>query len=124
MYYCKERCEVIKIIKKKINISDELKTDKLIYRVPTFYFTIYTEVKEEPKPKKEEYIIENIAKALEENIECLMKVKNKFHYLGYFEDKRAIGTKIEYLKLQNTILKNIYLILKMRKTMPTKHCLS
>ena len=124
MYYCKERCEVIKIIKKKINISDELKTDKLIYRVPTFYFTIYTEVKEEPKPKKEGYIIENIAKALEENIECLMKVKNKFHYLGYFEDERAIGTKIEYLKLQNTILKNIYLILKMRKTMPTKHCLS
>ena len=54
---------------------------------------------------KEEYIIENIAKALEENIECLIKVKNKFHYLGYFEDERAIGTKIEYLKLQNTTLK-------------------
>ena len=48
---------MIKIIKKKINMSDELKTDKLIYRVPTFYFTICTEVKEEPKPKKEEYII-------------------------------------------------------------------
>ena len=62
-------------------------------------------VKEEPKPKKEEYIIENIVKALEENIECLIKVKNKFHYLGYFEDERAIGTKIEYLKLQNTTLK-------------------
>ena len=115
---------MIKIIKKKINMSDELKTDKLIYRISTLYFTIYTEVKEEPKPKKEEYIIENIAKTLEENIECLIKVKNKFHYLGYFEDERAIGTKIEYLKLQNTILKNIYIILKMRKTMPTKHCLS
>ena len=63
------------------------------------------EVKEELKPKKEEYIIENIAKALVENIECLMKVKNKFHYLGYFEDERAIGAKIEYLKFQNTILK-------------------
>ena len=62
------------------------------------------EVKEEPKPK-EEYIIDNIAKALEENIECLIKVKNRFHYLGYFEDERAIGTKIEYLKLQNTTLK-------------------
>lgn len=34
-----------------------------------------------------------------------MKVKNKFHNLGYFEDERAIGTKIEYLKLPNTILK-------------------
>ena len=63
------------------------------------------EVKEETKPQKEEYIVENIAKALEENIECLIKVKNKFHYLGYFEDERAIGTKIEYLKLQNTTLK-------------------
>lgn len=34
------------------------------------------EVKEEPKPKKDEYVIENIAKTLEENIECLIKVKN------------------------------------------------
>ena len=59
------------------------------------------EVKEEQKPKKDEYIIENIAKSLEENIECLIKVKNKFHYLGYFEDERAIGTKIEALKIQN-----------------------
>ena len=49
--------------------------------------------------------MENIAKALEENINCLIKVKNRFHHLGYFEDERAIGTKIEYLKLQNTILK-------------------
>ena len=49
--------------------------------------------------------MENIVKALEENIECLIKVKNEFHYLGYFEDERAIVTKIEYLKLQNTTLK-------------------
>ena len=63
------------------------------------------EVKEERKPKKDEYIIENIVKELEENINCLIKVKNRFHHLGYFEDERAIGTKIEYLKLQNTTLK-------------------
>lgn len=66
------------------------------------------EVKEEPKPKKEEYIIENIVKALEENIECLMKVKKRFHYLGYFEDERAIGTKIEFLKILNsTVVKSL-----------------
>ena len=53
--------------------------------------------------------------ALEENIECLMKVKNKFHYLGYFEDERAIGTKIEYLKLQNTILKKYILNIENEK---------
>lgn len=63
------------------------------------------EVKEEQKIKKDEYVIENIVKALEENIECLTKVKNKFHYLGYFEDERAIETKIELLKLQNSTLK-------------------
>ena len=33
-------------------------------------------------------------------IEYLIKVKNRFHYLGYFEDERAIETKIEFLKLQ------------------------
>ena len=63
------------------------------------------EVKEEQKPKKDEYVIENIVKALEENIECLIKVKNRFHHLGYFEDERAIGTKIEFLKIQNSTLK-------------------
>ena len=62
------------------------------------------EVKEEQKPKKDEYVIENIVKALEENIECLIKVKNRFHHLGYFEDERAIGTKIEFLKIQNSMI--------------------
>ena len=65
-------------------------------------------VKEEPKPQKEEYIIKNIVKALEESIECLIKVKNKFHYLGYFEDERAIGIKIEFLKILNsTVIKKL-----------------
>ena len=63
------------------------------------------EVKEEQKPKKEEYIIEKILKTLEENIDCLIKVKNKFHYLGYFENEQAIGTKIEALKIQNSEIK-------------------
>ena len=67
------------------------------------------EVKEEQKPKKDEYIIENIAKVLEENIECLIKVKNKFHHLGYFEDEQAIGTKIENLKIQNSEIKEYLL---------------
>ena len=63
------------------------------------------EVKEEIKNSIGEYIIEKILKTLEENIDCLIKVKNKFHYLGYFEDERAIGTKIEALKIQNSEIK-------------------
>ena len=66
-------------------------------------------VKEEQKPKKDEYIIENIVKALEENINWLIKVKNKFHYLGYFENEQAIGTKIENLKIQNSEIKEYLL---------------
>lgn len=85
----------------KVNLSQS----EYIRNLIVGYEIKIPEVKEEPKPKKEEYIIENIAKALEENIECLIKVKNRFHYLGYFEDERAIGTKIEYLKLQNSTLK-------------------
>lgn len=64
-------------------------------------------VNEAPKPKKEEYIIENVIKALEENIECLTKVKDRFRYLGYFNDEQAIAIKIDALKiLNNTIRKN------------------
>lgn len=63
------------------------------------------EVKEETKNSIGEYIIEKILKTLEENINCLIKVKNKFHYLGYFENEQAIGTKIETLKIQNSEIK-------------------
>ena len=63
------------------------------------------EVKEETKNSIGEYIIEKIFKTLEENINCLIKVKNKFHYLGYFENEQAIGTKIEALKIQNSEIK-------------------
>ena len=92
---------ILKRDSSKLNLSQSEYIRNLIIG----YEIKFSEVKEEPKPKKEEYIIENVVKALEENIECLIKVKNKFHYLGYFEDERAIGTKIEYLKLQNTTLK-------------------
>lgn len=92
---------ILKRDSSKLNLSQSEYIRNLIIG----YEIKFPEVKEEPKPKKDEYIIENIVKALEENIECLMKGKNKFHYLGYFEDERAIGTKIEYLKLQNTTLK-------------------
>ena len=63
------------------------------------------EVKEETKNSIGEYIIEKILKTLEGNINCLIKVKNKFHYLGYFENEQAIGTKIEALKIQNNEIK-------------------
>ena len=67
------------------------------------------EVKEETKNSIGEYIIEKILKTLEENINCLIKVKNKFHYLGYFENQQAIGTKIENLKIQNSEIKEYLL---------------
>lgn len=92
---------ILKRESSKLNLSQS----EYIRNLIVGYEIKIPEVKKEPKSKKEEYIMENVAKALEENIECLMKVKNKFHYLGYFEDERAIGTKIEYLKLQNTTLK-------------------
>lgn len=63
------------------------------------------EVKEETKNSIGEYIIEKILKTLEENINCLIKVKNKFHYLGYFENEQTIGAKIENLKIQSSEIK-------------------
>ena len=92
---------ILKRASSKLNLSQS----KYIRNLIVGYEIKIPKVKEEPKPKKDEYIIENIVKAFEENIECLTKVKNRFHYLGYFEDERAIATKIEYLKSQNTTLK-------------------
>ena len=92
---------ILKRASSKLNLSQSEYIRNLIIG----YEIKIPEVKEEQKPKKEKYIIENIAKALEENIECLTKVKNRFHHLGYFEDERAIGTKIEFLKIQNSTLK-------------------
>ena len=68
-----------------------------------------SKIKEEIKTNIDKYIIEKILKVLEENINCLIKVKNKFHYLGYFENEQAIETKIENLKIQNSEIKE-YLI--------------
>mgnify|MGYP004644804987 FL=1 len=94
-----------KFILKRDSSKLKLSQSEYIRNLIIGYEIKVPEVKEEPKPKKDEYIIGNIVKAFEENIECLTKVKNRFHYLGYFEDERAIATKIEYLKLQNTTLK-------------------
>lgn len=68
-----------------------------------------SKIKEEIKTNIDKYIIEKILKVLEENINCLIKVKNKFHYLGYFENEQAIGTKIENLKIQNSEIKEYLL---------------
>ena len=94
-----------KIILKNNSAKLNLSQSEYIRNLIIGYEIKIPEVKEETKPKKDEYIIENILKALEENIECLINVKNRFRYLGYFRDEEAIGTKIEYLKLQNTTLK-------------------
>ena len=92
---------ILKRDSSKLNLSQSEYIRNLIIG----YEVKNSEVKEEIKTNIDKYIIEKILKTLEENINCLIKVKNKFHYLGYFEDERAIGTKIEYLKLQNTTLK-------------------
>ena len=92
---------ILKRNSSKLNLSQSEYIRNLIIG----YEVKNTKVKEETKNSIDEYIIEKIFKTLEENINCLIKVKNKFHYLGYFEDERAIGTKIEVLKTQNREIK-------------------
>ena len=92
---------ILKRDSSKLNLSQSEHIRNLIigYKVKN------PEVKEEIKNSIGEYIIEKILKTLEENINCLIKVKNKFHYLVYFENEQAIGTKIEALKIQNSEIK-------------------
>ena len=62
-------------------------------------------VKEEPKYKKDDQILGDVVKALEDNINCLIVVKNRFHWLGYLEDERSLWVRIEVLKAKNDMLK-------------------
>ena len=87
---------ILKRASSKLNLSQSEYIRNLIIG----YEIKIPEIKTEQKTKKDEYIIENIVKALEENINCLIKVKNKFHHLGYFEDEQSIA---EYLDFYNTI---------------------
>lgn len=92
---------ILKRNSSKLNLSQSEYIRNLIIG----YEVKNTKVKEETKNSIGEYIIEKILKTLEENINCLIKVKNKFHYLGYFENEQAIRTKIEALKIQNSEIK-------------------
>lgn len=94
-----------KFILKRDSAKLNLSQSEYIRNLIIGYEVKNPEVKEEIKNSIGEYIIEKILKTLEENIDCLIKVKNKFHYLGYFENEQAIGTKIEALKIQNSEIK-------------------
>lgn len=94
-----------KFILKRDSSNLNLSQSEYIRNLIIGYEVKNPEVKEEIKNSIGEYIIEKILKTLEENIDCLIKVKNKFHYLGYFENEQAIGTKIEALKIQKSEIK-------------------
>ena len=94
-----------KFILKRDSLKLNLSQSEYIRNLIIGYEVKNPEVKEETKNSIDEYIIEKIFKTLDENINCLIKVKNKFHYLGYFENEQAIGTKIETLKIQNSEIK-------------------
>lgn len=92
---------ILKRDSSKLNLSQSEYIRNLIIG----YEVKNSKIKEEIKTNIDKYIIEKALKTLEENINCLIKVKNKFHYLGYFENEQAIGTKIEALKIQNSEIK-------------------
>ena len=92
---------ILKRDSSKLNLSQSEYIRNLIIG----YEVKNSKIKEEIKTNIDKYIIEKALKTLEENINCLIKVKNKFHYLGYFENEHAIGTKIESLKIQNSEIK-------------------
>ncbi len=60
---------VLKSNSSKLNLSQS----EYIRNLIVGYVIKVPQVKEETKPKKDEYIIENILKALDENIEYLIK---------------------------------------------------
>lgn len=103
--------KILKINTKKLRLSQSEYIRNLIVKDEINY----SKIKEENKSKADNYIIENIVKRLEENIDYLIKVKNRFHYLGYFNDEQVIGNKIEFLKSQNSMIKKYLSAIKNEK---------
>lgn len=98
-----------KFILKRDSSKLKLSQSEYIRNLIVGYKVKNSKIKEEIKTNIDKYIIEKILKTLEENINCLIKVKNNFHYLGYFENEQAIETKIENLKIQNSEIKEYLL---------------
>lgn len=108
---------MIKIIKKKINMSDELKAKinwSCKFNNKTFQII-------------ESYLIivehTNLAhvephKVIIKDTLYLFFNRQKHFYIGYFDDERAIGIKIEYLTTLKKYIPNI------DKEMSAKNCLS
>lgn len=81
-----------------VNVKPHKIMDYIYYLMVKKYFHIrdlivkynikFPEVKEKPKSKRRIY----------HRKYWIIKVKNRFHYFGYFEDGCATGTEIEYLK--------------------------
>ncbi len=62
--------------------------------------------KEEDKPKEKTIDVNQVIRIIDDNIDFLNKVKNRFHYFGYNYDEQEISKEIEKLKLlQETIYK-------------------
>lgn len=63
-------------------------------------------LKEEDKTKEKTIDVNQVIKIIDDNIDFLNKVKNRFHYFGYNYDEQEISKEIEKLKLlQETIYK-------------------
>lgn len=103
--------KILKINTKKLRLSQSEYIRNLIVKDKINF----SKIKEENKYKTDSYIFENVIKLLEENIDYLIKIKNKFHYLGYFNDEQVIGNKIEFLKLQNSMIKKYLSAIKNEK---------
>jgi len=98
-----------KLILKRDSSKLNLSQSEYIRNLIVGYEIKIPALKEKTKPIKDEYNMENVIKALEENIECLIKIKNRFHYLGYFNDEQSIQTKIENLNTHNSMIKKFIL---------------
>lgn len=98
-----EEKEILKSNTKKLKLSQSEYIRNLIMN---YGKENYQSINQISSSKQGSIDINNIIKILDENIEYLVKVRNKFHYLGYFNDEQSIVIKIETLKILNNAVKN------------------
>lgn len=91
-----EEKEILKRDSSKLNISQSAYIRNLIVG---YDMSKYVPLIDKSKSKDKEVDIDKVMRIIDDNINFLTKVKNRFHYFEYNYDEQEVDKEIETLKI-------------------------
>ena len=91
-----EEKDILKRDSSKLNISQSAYIRNLIVG---YDMSKLVPLIDKPKSKEKEVDVDKVMRIIDDNINFLTKVKNRFHYFGYNYDEQEVDKEIETLKI-------------------------